>query len=101
MHKSLSNCEATENHYSFNQWIQSQPNPVSSTFSEITCHSGNADCFKSVMVLSDQSMSELQHNKLTTKQLSTTKVDFVIGHYHKEISYPYPIEYTTMSVKLS
>ena len=101
MHKSLNDCEATENCYLFNQWIQSQPNPVSSTFGEITCHSGNADCFESVMVLSDQSMSALQHNQVTTKQLLTTKVDFVIGHYHKEISYPYPIEYTTMSVKLS
>ena len=101
MHKNLNNCKISANYYSFNQCFQPQPNPVCSTLGEITQHSGNADCFESVIILSDQSMSALQHHQVTTRQLSSTNVDFIIGSFHVEISYPYPVDYTTMSVKLS
>ena len=101
MHKKLNNCKVSENYYSFNQCFQPQPNPVGSTFGEVTQHSGSADNFESVMSLSDQSVSALQHHQLTTKQISSTNIDFIIGSFHIEISYPYPIDYTTMSVKLS
>ena len=100
MHKKLNNCEVSENHYSFNQCFQSQPNPVSPTFGEVTQHSGSADSFESVLSLSNQSVSAL-HHQLTTRQLSSTNIDFIIGSFHIEISYPYPVDYTTMSVKVS
>ena len=90
MHRKLSTCKHSEGCYLFNKCLQSRLNLVGSTFGEVTQHSGNAKCFESVIFLSDQSITALQQHQLTTKQLSPTNIDFVIGSVHLEISYPYP-----------
>ena len=101
MHRKLSSCQLSDSHYLISKCLQSQLNMVSSTFGGVTRHSGNAKYFESVIILSDQSISALQQHQLTIKQLSPTNIDFIIGALHIEISYPYPVDYSRMSVKLS
>ena len=101
MHTHLSNCKSTENNYLFSQCIRSQPDPVCSTFGKVIQHSGSVDHFESVIVLSDQSMSALEHSKIITDKITAAKIKFIIKNFLIEISYPYPVDYKTMSIKLS
>ena len=101
VHDKLTSCKITDVSYSFNQHVESHCNPSNLDFGTVLQHSGNADCFESVVSLSEQSMHALEHHQMTTLQLATTKIKVVIGDKFLEISYPYPIDYNKVSIKLS
>ena len=106
MHKELIKCVCAETCYLFSQpqYMASYLNLVHSNFGEIVKHSGNAHMhrFQSTIALSEQSMTAIEDkHQITTNQASATKIGFTISNLHTEISYPYPIDYTKMSIKLS
>ena len=45
-------------------------------------------------------MLSLEHHQMTTSQLTTRKIKIVIENNFIEVSYPYPIDYNKVSIKL-
>ena len=101
VHGKLRNCKIMDIAYSFNQHVKCRCTPVDLDFGTILQHSGNTSCFESVISLSEQSMHALEHHQMTTSLSTTSKVKVIIGKLFIEISYPYPIDYHKMSIKLS
>ena len=101
VHSKLRNCKIMDISYSFNQHVECRGTPGDLDFGTILQHSGNTSCFESIISLSEQSMHALEHHQMTTSLSTTSKVKVIIDNIFIEISYPYPIDYQKMSIKLS
>ena len=103
VHNKLINCKFTEASYSFSQYFHMKfhHTPSDKDFETLLQHSGNTSCFESIISLSERSMHTLECHQITTSQSTTTKFKIVIGKHFIEISYPYPIDYDKVSIKLS
>ena len=100
-HGKLSAYKITEISYQFTKQIKRRFTPGYQGFGTILQHSGNSSCFESIIGLSDQSMHSLEHHHMATSLSALSRVRFIIGALFIEIHYPYPINYSKMSIKLS
>ena len=101
IHDKLNNCKFTKVSYSFNQYVMCHHNPSDLDFGTWLQHSGNTSGFESIIILSNQCMHALEHHQITAPKCTTTKLKVVIDKHSIEISYPYPIVYNKVSIKLS
>ena len=102
-HNRLSDCKIMAISYSFTltQHVESYCNSGDIDFGTVLQHSGNTNCFESVIRFSEQSMQALERHPMTTSLSTISKVKVIIGNLFMEILYPYPIDYHKVSIKLS
>ena len=75
---------------------------VVTTFGSLKSHHGNGDTFESVILLSDSACSNYSNSKkICIKQLSPSKIKLSCGKHNFELSYPHPVDYSTLSLKVS
>ena len=91
--------------YHFNKLLQQLVcQPSFSILGTIVQHSGDDSQFETVITLNDSSSFALcsSQSQLTTQQCNGRTIQFAIGDYYNNISYPYTIEYgERLSVKVS
>ena len=102
LHEKLSCCGVTDNCYMMNQITSHQHNILlhQTVLGTVLQHSGNAANFETILSLSDQAMSALEHHPITTEQINNTTIKIIISHYSIEITYPYSVDYGKVSIKL-
>ena len=72
-----------------------------SMFGTFVKHFGDGDKMESILSLSESTMSALKLHKLDTKVISEAKIEVVCADLGTEISYPYPVDYGRIVVRLS
>ena len=72
------------------------------TFGSLKSHHGNGDTFESVILLSDSACSNYSNSKkICIKQLSPSKIELSCGMHNFVLSYPHPVDYSTLSLNVS
>ena len=86
--------------YCFQQ-LQSRLAATEGTFGKVIQHFGDGDKFESVVSLSDATLSALEKQNIDLQRISDSEIEVSCGSHRIRISYPHPVHYNNMSVKLS
>ena len=91
------------NEYLFNQLklLHTESLLPPSSLGVVIQHSGNDENFETVISLNDQTMSTLQHCKLTTERCSDTSIRIKVDDLFFDIRYPYSVDYNKLTIQLS
>ena len=71
------------------------------SFGVILQHSGDENCFETIVSLSDKTMGIIKKKPLTTVQQSDSTVRIKANDHFIDVLYPYSVEYDKITIKLS
>ena len=104
-HEEISNFKAfTKQGYSFKKLeCYTEKNSCSAPLDlgKVFQHSGDESYFETIVCLNDPAMLALKSCQLTTVRFSDTCIQFKVGKYYINISYPYSVDYGNLDIKLS
>ena len=68
---------------------------------KIQQHCGDSNSFSTVILLNDSVLSARENNPLDTKFASANQIQIMCAHFKATLSYPYPVDYLNLSIRLS
>ena len=72
-----------------------------SSFGTIRVNSGDGNTFETVVLLKDETLDSIKHSSLLPRQISFSSVELSAGPHKCLLHYPYPVDYNSMSIKIS
>ena len=100
MHGKLADYRASGVSFSFKQ-LEPQVSTSKSSFGKLTQHSGSGSQFETLVSISDAALAALENSCLNTKSISNSQLEISCKQHSIQLSYPYPVEYQRIKVKLS
>ena len=86
--------------YAFKQ-LEPQLSTSKSLFGKLTRHSGSSSQFETLVSISDVVLAALESSSLNTKSISDSEFEIFCKQHSIQLSYPYPVDYQRIKVKLS
>ena len=100
--KQLNNCYGSAIIAHYFHKTKSLPPATASSMGTIASHFGDGNNFETIIILNDVMLSSFTSvTSVTTKQISSSVFEILCGSLKHRLSYPHPIEYNTLSLKIS